>query len=80
MIVRPAENWLRLLFVWNGSVLRSIVPQLVFFFFMSLLPFVTDDTVLGYKIPLNSTPFALVELTLAIFLAFRNNASFQGSS
>lgn len=77
MIVRPAEGWLRLLFVWNGSVLPSIVPQLVFFFFVSLLALVTDDIVLGYKIPLNSTPFALVGLTLAIFLAFRNNASFQ---
>ncbi|MGF6904111.1 hypothetical protein P3T22_005400 [Paraburkholderia sp. GAS348] len=30
MIVRPGQNWFRLLFVWNGSVLQSIIPQLVF--------------------------------------------------
>jgi len=28
MIVRPKVNWLRMLFVWNGSVLQSIIPPL----------------------------------------------------
>jgi putative membrane protein len=29
MIVRPPVNWLRLLFVWRGSVLPAILPQLL---------------------------------------------------
>jgi predicted membrane chloride channel (bestrophin family) len=37
MIVRPGQNWFRLLFVWNGSVLQSIIPQLVFMAIVSSL-------------------------------------------
>jgi putative membrane protein len=77
MIVRTHENWFRMLFVWDGSVLRSIVPQLVFLFFVAMFALVTDGTLFGEKIPLNTTPFTLTGLTLAIFLAFRNNASFE---
>ena len=29
MIVRPRASWFRLLFVWDGSVLQSIIPQLL---------------------------------------------------
>lgn len=29
MIVRPRPHWLRLLFVWRGSVLPNIAPQLL---------------------------------------------------
>jgi len=77
MIVRSRENWFRMLFVWDGSVLRSIVPQLVFLSLVSIVALVTDGTLFGEKIPLNTTPFTLTGLTLAIFLAFRNNASFE---
>jgi putative membrane protein len=37
----------------------------------------TDGTILGEKIPLNATPFTLCGVALTIFLAFRNNASYQ---
>ena len=29
MIVRPHLNWLRMLFVVRGSILRNIAPQLI---------------------------------------------------
>ena len=29
MIVRDRPNWLRLLFVWRGSILPQILPQLL---------------------------------------------------
>ncbi|ANA35730.1 hypothetical protein R82526_02944 [Ralstonia mannitolilytica] len=76
MIVRPRENWFRMLFVWNGSVLQSIIPQLMFMAVFSSLAVVTQGRILGEKIPLNTTPFTLFGLALAIFLAFRNNASY----
>jgi putative membrane protein len=76
MIVRPSENWLRLLFVWNGSVLQSIIPQLVFMAAVSTLAVFTQGRIFGEKIPLNTAPFTLFGLALAIFLAFRNNASY----
>jgi ion channel-forming bestrophin family protein len=76
MIVRPGENWFRLLFVWHGSVLQSIIPQLVFMWAVSSLAVLTHGRIFGEKIPLNTAPFTLFGLALAIFLAFRNNASY----
>ncbi|CAN7666597.1 hypothetical protein LJR034_005324 [Caballeronia sp. LjRoot34] len=77
MIVRPSENWFRLLFVWHGSVLQSIIPQLIFMAIVSSLAVLTQGRIFGQKIPLNTAPFTLFGLALAIFLAFRNNASYQ---
>lgn len=77
MIVRPRENWFRLLFVWNGSVLSSIIPQLCFMAVVSTLAVFTHGRVFGAKIPLNTAPFTLFGVALAIFLAFRNNASYE---
>ncbi|VWC61685.1 bestrophin family protein [Burkholderia lata] len=77
MIVRPQQNWLRMLFVWNGSVLQSIIPQLVFMAIVSTLAVFTNGRIFGEKIPLNTAPFTLFGLALAIFLGFRNSASFE---
>ncbi|OJA75959.1 hypothetical protein BGV72_19290 [Burkholderia ubonensis] len=77
MIVRSRQNWLQMLFVWNGSVLQSIIPQLVFMAIVSTLAVFTNGRIFGEKIPLNTAPFTLFGLALAIFLAFRNNASFE---
>jgi putative membrane protein len=77
MIVRPKENWFRLLFIWNGSVLQSIIPQLAFMGAVSILAVISQGRIFGEKIPLNTAPFTLFGLALAIFLAFRNNASYE---
>lgn len=37
MIVRPREHWLRMLFVWNDSVLKTIMPQLALTLAISLV-------------------------------------------
>ncbi|AKM03747.1 bestrophin family protein [Burkholderia pyrrocinia] len=77
MIVRPREHWLRMLLVWNGSVLPTILPQLVLTLAISLVAVWGGGRVLGEKVPLNPTPFTLIGLTLAIFAGFRNNASYD---
>ncbi|MBB3259304.1 putative membrane protein [Paraburkholderia bannensis] len=77
MIIRPAPNWFRMLFVWHGSVLKSIIPQLAFMTLVSLLAMYTHGRIFGEKIPLNTTPFTLCGVALTIFLAFRNNASYE---
>jgi len=77
MIVRPRINWWRMLFVWNGSVLKPIIPQLLFMLAVDLLALLTDGRILGKKVPLDTAPFTLVGVSLAIFLAFRNNASYD---
>lgn len=76
MIIRPTTNWLRMLFVWDGSVLKSIVPQLLLMLAISVLAVATGGRVFGARIPLDTVPFPLVGVSLAIFLAFRNNAAY----
>ena len=77
MIVRPKESWFRLLFVWHGSVLPVILPQLVFLAAVSSLAVFTHGRIFGEKVPLNTTLLTPFGLTLAIFLGFRNSASYQ---
>ncbi|GAA5237441.1 hypothetical protein BMMON2_02630 [Burkholderia mallei] len=77
MIVRPREHGFRMLFVWNGSVLKSILPQLALMSAVSIVALLTNGRILGEKVPLNPTPFTLAGLALAIFAAFRNNASYD---
>jgi putative membrane protein len=76
MIVRPMQSWFRMLFVWNGSVLQHIIPQLLLLGALSVLAVFTHGRVFGEKIPLNPASFTLFGLTLAVFLVFRNNASY----
>jgi len=76
MIIRPPTNWLRMLFVWDGSVLKTIVPQLLLMLAVSVLAVAMGGRVFGARIPLDTVPFPLVGVSLAIFLAFRNNAAY----
>jgi putative membrane protein len=77
MIVRRPGNWLNLLFVWHGSVLPDIVPQLLLMLLTSTLALLTDGRIFGVKLPLDTAAFPLVGISLAIFLGFRNSASYQ---
>jgi ion channel-forming bestrophin family protein len=77
MIVRPRPNWLRMLFVWRGSVLERIIPQLAVVASLSALVVHFHGELLNRKITLTSVPFSLVGVALAIFLGFRNSASYE---
>jgi len=72
MIVRPYGHWLRRLFVWHGSVLQAILPQMAFMLLVSLLALRTDARLFGERA---AASFTLVGVTLAVFLGFRNNVS-----
>ncbi|GGF18072.1 bestrophin family protein [Hymenobacter cavernae] len=77
MIIREKDNWLRLLFVWQGSVLPQILPRLLVLLGLSVVVVYAHGTLLYYKVPLNAAPFTLFGVTLAIFLGFYNNASYD---
>jgi putative membrane protein len=77
MIVRPRLSWFRLLFVWRGSVLRSIVPQLVVILALSAAITAARGRIFGLQVPLTIAPFTLLGVSLAIFLGFRNSASYD---
>lgn len=77
MIVRKKENWFRMLFIWQGSVLPQILPRLLLLFVLSVGIVYFHGTLFSYKVPLNPVPFTLFGFVLALFLGFRNNASYE---
>ena len=66
-----------MLFVWNGSVLKDILPRLIFLFLLSTLVLIFKGQIFNYKIPLNPAPFTLVGIALAIFLGFCNSTAYD---
>ncbi|RNI32962.1 hypothetical protein EFA69_00630 [Rufibacter immobilis] len=77
MIVRERENWFKMLFVWKGSVLPAILPRLGALFLVSVGVVYVQGKLFEYKIPLNPAAFTLLGVALAIFLGFRNSASYD---
>lgn len=77
MIVRPRPNWWRMLLVWRGSILKRIAPQLCFVAGLSVLVVAFHGELLDWKVTLTAVPFSLVGVALAIFLGFRNSASYD---
>ncbi|WP_183579642.1 bestrophin family protein [Mucilaginibacter sp. X5P1] len=77
MIIRNNENWFRMLFVWQGSVLPKVLPRLLLLLALSIGVVYFKGKLFHYKIPLNPAPFTLFGIALALFLGFRNNASYD---
>lgn len=77
MIIRPKLHWFRMLFVWRGSLLTRILPQLfTLIAFASLVVFVRGYCP-GLLPDLTPIPFTLLGIALAIFLSFRNSVSYD---
>jgi len=77
MIVRPKLNWFRTLFIWRGSVIGSILPQLLVVLAISSAVTWSHGRIFGRLVPLTIAPFTLLGVSLAIFLGFRNSASYD---
>ncbi|MGF6756862.1 bestrophin family protein [Paraburkholderia sp. GAS42] len=77
MIVRPRLHWFRMLLAWKGSVLPELLPRLFLIFCISVVAVASHDRVLKVTVDLSPTPFSLVGIALAVFLGFRNNASYD---
>ncbi|RKG73471.1 bestrophin family protein [Corallococcus terminator] len=73
MIVRPRLHWLRMLFVWRGSVVPRILWRLGFFLALSCLVVAMGPP----SFRLEPGPLGLVGVALAIFLGFRNSTAYD---
>lgn len=73
MIVRPRLHWLRMLFVWRGSVVSRILPRLLFF--LGLACGVVALRPLPFH--LEAGPLGMLGVALAIFLGFRNSTAYD---
>ncbi len=77
MIVRPRLSWLRMLFVMRGSVLPKISTRLLLVAAVATLVTLVHGDVLGWRVGLTYVPFTSIGVALAIFLGFRNTASYE---
>lgn len=77
MIKRKKEHWVRMLFVWQGSVLPKVLPRLLSLFILSFIIVYLHGYIFSFKVPLNPAPLTLFGFVLALFLGFRNNASYE---
>ncbi|MFO1392074.1 MAG: bestrophin family ion channel [Agitococcus sp.] len=77
MIIRPRQHWLRMLFIWRGSVLPQIMPQLATVTGLAIVITIIHGQVFKLKVPLTFVPFTLIGVALAVFLGFRNSASYD---
>lgn len=75
MIVRQRTHWLKMLFIWKGSVLKKIIAQLFIITIFSVAVYYFNGKIYDYKV--NPTVFTLIGLALAIFMGFCNNASYD---
>lgn len=77
MIVTEKDSWLGMIFAVHGTTMESIWPRVAVVFSWSIL-----ITMIAYFFPMHAytltmAPFTVVGLALAIFLGFRNNASYD---
>lgn len=77
MVVRPHLHWFRMLIAWRGSVLPQLLPRLFLILCISLVAMAVHAHWLPVSVNLSTTPFSLIGIALAVFLGFRNNASYD---
>ena len=75
MIVRDRPNWLRLLFVWRGSILSQILPQLLAALGFAVLVTLVHGQVWRWRVPLNFVPFSLLASRWRSFSAFATRSA-----
>ena len=77
MIVRPRPHWIRLLFVRRGSLVRQILSQQLFTVGLACAVVWAHGSLFNWKVTLTASPFSLMGVSLAIFMGFRINASYD---
>ena len=77
MIVRPHLHWFRMLLAWRGSVLPQLLPRLFLVLCLSIVAVAAHDHILKLTVNLSTVPFSLIGIALAVFLGFRNSASYD---
>ena len=77
MIIKTKSHWFRMLFEWKGSVLPQLLPRLILLFFFASSVVYFQKFFKTYNLSIDPAIFTLFGVALAIFLGFRNNASYE---
>lgn len=77
MIVRPRPHMRELFFIWKGSIIPLILPQVLLVTLVAAAVTGVAE-LLGPRFPDFATgPFTFLGLSLSLFLGFRNNACYD---
>jgi ion channel-forming bestrophin family protein len=77
MIVRERPHGLHLFFITKGSIIPRIKWPLLVTVLLASLVTLSHGTLFRLKITMTPIPFSLIGLALAIFIGFRNTASYD---
>jgi ion channel-forming bestrophin family protein len=77
MIVRERPNGLQLFFIVRGSIIPRIKWPLCVTVLLATVVTMTHGILFRLKITMTPIPFSLIGLALAIFIGFRNSASYD---
>ena len=77
MIIRERPSGLRLFFIVRGSIVPRIKWPLAVTVLLACVVTFTHGTFFKLKIVMTPIPFSLIGLALAIFIGFRNSASYD---
>jgi ion channel-forming bestrophin family protein len=77
MIIRKKEHWFKMLFIWHGSDLPQLLRRLTLLLIISVVITYLREYVILYNLHLSPAPFTLFGISMAIFLGFRNSASYD---
>jgi putative membrane protein len=77
MIVRNRPSAFQLFFIMRGSIVPRIKWQVLCTVGVAVLVTMAHGTLFNQKVTLTPIPFSLIGLALAIFLGFRNSASYD---
>jgi ion channel-forming bestrophin family protein len=77
MIDRNRPSALKLFFAWRGSIVAHILPQIIGFALFGLIIVVAADVLDLDLSQIGVAPFALIGITLSIYLSFRNSATYD---
>ncbi len=77
MIIRERPSGLRLFFIVRGSIVPRIKWPLAVTVLLAGIVTLTHGTLFKLKIMMTPIPFSLIGLALAIFIGFRNSASYD---
>jgi putative membrane protein len=77
MIVRDRPSAFQLFFIMRGSIVPRIKWQVLSTVGVAVLVTMAHGTLFNQKVTLTPIPFSLIGLALAIFLGFRNTATYD---
>lgn len=77
MILRTAPGLREVLFAYHGTILAQIVPRLIGIGIIAIGAIIAAGLWPGMFVQMRAIPFALIGISLSIFMSFRNSACYE---